>query len=165
MGVTALPAGATPKGTELKTWSDQIDALTSQAWTAYGTDTTIVTTTTTSPTKGNSTWSAEYRRPPNSNLVMARFRYDIGSTFSAGSGLYRFLLPIAMSASALSRDLGIGLVNDQGTAYRTLIAVPTDTTHLYLVRPDNGSPLDNNGPGTAWASTDIIRFNITYEPA
>ncbi|MGI5178680.1 hypothetical protein ACQEVZ_20320 [Dactylosporangium sp. CA-152071] len=143
---------------------EELSASAASAWTAYGTDTTIITATPTSPTKGNSTWTAQYRFVAPKQ-VQVRIRYDIGSTFSAGSGIYNFLLPFAASVNGLAMDLGIAMVNDQGSAYRNCRVFLFDTTHAQVVRDDQGAPIGNGGPGTAWATTDIIRVNLTYEIA
>lgn len=150
---------------------DKLDAadlndLLAPGWVDYSSSFTL-TATTTNPTKGNSTYTAHYRRPSGSDLITVRVKLLIGSTFAAGSGTYLFLLPVAASTNSINGSAGAALVNDNGTAYVDFIATLQDSTHVWLTRAsvDLGGPLDNTGPGTAWATNDGIRFQIDYEPA
>src|SRR6266496_5746060 len=75
-----------------------------------------ITASTTAPTQGNSTYRAEYQR--NTFNCNVRIHIDIGSTFAAGSGNYRFGLPFTASANASTATAGALWINDSGTALR-----------------------------------------------
>jgi hypothetical protein len=131
-------------------------------WVDYSATFTL-TATTTNPTKGNSLYVARYLYPSNGSAIDVEVRIDIGSTFAAGSGVYRFLLPF--NANTNDIWIGSGYILDTGTANRQ-VAVRRETTNqvaLYL----NGalSGLTDAGSGTAWATGDIMQFGFRYQPA
>lgn len=131
-------------------------------WVDYSSTFTL-TATTTSPTKGNSTYVARYRAPTGADKVDVQVRIDIGSTFSAGSGVYRFLLPF----TANTADVGIGAcyILDTGTANRMAVVRRETSTQVSVYLNGALSGITDAGSGTAWATGDIIQFSFTYQPA
>jgi hypothetical protein len=140
-----------------------LNDLLAPGWTDYS-GTFTLTATTTNPTKGNSTYLARYRRPDGSDKVDVEIYILIGSTFAAGSGLYRFLLPVAASANAILSAVGAVYVADVGTAGRTAVARILDATHVECLRNGDASVFTNTLPQT-WATGDIIQISISYEAA
>lgn len=153
------------KGTEATAQAAQVASLTAPGWTAYGASGTVLTAVTTPPTLGNTTWIAHYRRSATSDLVRVRLYFLIGSTFSAGSGAYRFLLPFAASANAILGEVGAYWGEDFGTALRAGVAICADSTHLELYLPNGSAAIGSAGTGTAWATSDKIKISFAYEPA
>lgn len=155
-------AGRKLRASELLEMVTQINALTSTSWTSYGAAGTIITSATTSPTLGNTTWSAKYRQPAGSDVIDFRMSFTIGSTFVAGSGEYLFLLPVAASADAVLGTTGAMFLDDNGTALRVGTAIIFDTTHLKVYRESSTASIGNGGPGTAWATGDRIKISGRY---
>lgn len=141
----------------------QLNDIIAPGWTDYS-GTFTLTATTTNPTKGNSTYLARYRRSSTSDLVHVDVYILIGSTFAGGSGLYRFLMPVAASTNAILSAVGSCSVIDTGTAGRTAAVEFVDSTHVQCIRNGDISAFTNTLPQT-WATGDIIRFSITYESA
>jgi hypothetical protein len=167
MALSLFTAGAKLRASILNALVNQINSLTAPGWVSYGTSTTVLTASTTNPTMGNSTFTADYRRAAdNSDLVIARMTITIGSSFSAGSGNYRFLLPTNASTKSQNASVGTFWINDFGTAFRVGSALIGGATYVEL-HPHNGTggPYGSGGPGTAWASGDVIKWQIEYEPA
>lgn len=126
-------------------------ALFTGALTDYS-STFTVTAATTSPTKGNSTYTVKYMTV--GKMLWYSAKIVIGSTWSAGSGDYYLLVPAAL-------DITIGqvvpaVVTDAGTGFRVCQAKPFDSTHLMVLRPDQASAIGSAGPGTAWGNGDTI---------
>lgn len=113
--------------------------------------------------KGLTSYSARYQR--NGKVTNYGFTISIntGGGFAPGAGPWSFLLPV--TAQGLN-GVGSVWVNDSGTALRvgSLILASTTTAQAYLYNVP-GNALDSNGPGTAWATGDVIRGFITYEAA
>lgn len=131
-------------------------------WVDYSSTFTL-TATVTPPTKGNSTYVARYRQPTGPDKVDVQIRIDIGSTFAAGSGVYRFLLPT--SANTADVGIGVGYILDTGTANR-MVVVRRETTNQVAIYLNGAlSGITDAGSGTAWATGDIIQFSFTYQPA
>lgn len=141
--------------------------LTGNLFTAYGSDTTSLTATTTNPTKGNSTYDFAYQQAGGSGgkLIVARFRVVIGSTFAAGSGSYRWLLPVAASTGAIDSSVGVCRLTDNGVAIYVGAVTLADSTHADIVKHGDANSLGSGGPGTAWATGDAVFGSITYEAA
>lgn len=129
------------------------------AWTDYGTDTTILTATTTNPTKGNSTWVARYVQY-NRTVHMA-MQYVIGSTFSAGSGSYIIQLPVAADTTA--PVVGSVLINEAGVAIRVGAVTTVTSTGLYLFF--DGGQATSSGLSTSWTTGDYWKASLTYQAA
>lgn len=150
---------------------DQLDSLTGAGWTDYtttapsGGQAFTLSAVTTPPTQGNSTYLARYRRPAGSDLCVMEFYILVGSTFSAGSGVYRFLVPFNASANAILCATGTGFILDTGTANRTGILRFEAAGYVNWYLNASASAIANAGSGTAWATGDIIAGTIAYEPA
>lgn len=159
-GTSALTGALTVGGTDI---GAAITDLRSPAWTNYGTSTTVITAVTTSPTLGNSTFKFQYRRSSTSNLVRVRFYIQVGSTFTAGSGNYLFLVPFPATADAVLMSLGGAWLNDSGTALHNGATLFADSTHLNINFTEPMLVLGSAGPGTGWAVNDSLRAEIEYE--
>lgn len=131
------------------------------AWTDFSASFTI-TAVTTPPTKGNSVYTARYQQI--GKQVDFVTRVSIGSTFVAGSGAYRLLLPVASNALTL----GVGSVVVAG-ATGTFVGICklVDATHIeiYLANNTTGAALGSAGPGAAWASGNGFDVSFRYEAA
>lgn len=118
------------------------------------------TASTTNPTIGNGTISAEYER--DGNYVIARGQVSFGSTTTFGSGVYSFSLPIAPYAH--TRDIiGTAYALDSGSSFLegvSLVSSGASTVQLLL----GAAPANNVGPTVpvTWASGDRIAFEIRY---
>lgn len=121
------------------------------ALTDFSTSFTL-TAPTTSPTKGNSTYVAKYAAI--GKLLYYSIKITIGSTFSAGSGDYSLLVPFNMDTTIT--QIVPAIVTDSGTAFRVCQARPIDATHLQVFRNDQAAAIGSAGPGTAWATGDVI---------
>lgn len=116
---------------------------------------------TTPPTKGNSVYTAEYK--DIDGWVDYEFSINIGTTFSPGSGNYRFPVPIAARANCMA--VGKVLVLDTGSAYRVGSAVFQSTTAYLtiLLEALGGFALSNTGPAAGgWAPGDLLQCSIRY---
>lgn len=150
--------------------TDELDAADAgtAVWVDYS-GTFTLTASSVNPTKGNSTYTAEYLRV-HENLVQVRINLLIGSTFVAGTGNYRFLLPVAAAAGAVAKYGGTVHIEDSGTGYRQGLVVPVDGTTTYFLctymsAASVASLLGAAGTGTAWLTNDKIVINMQYEPA
>lgn len=147
-----------------------INSLNKPTWQSFGTSGTFLTSSGTNPTLGNSTFAAAYRQTTSGgdlgDLVIVRGTLTVGSTFAAGTGNYKWLLPVAATAAAQAAGVGVFWINDNGTAFRAGSVIFSDATHVEL-HPHNGTggPYGAGGPGTAWAAGDIVRYQIEYEPS
>jgi hypothetical protein len=160
--------GRTQRGGEKESIVIQIRSLTAPGWVNYGTATTVLTATSVNPVLGSSTQNFSYRRSSGADLVAMRFRIAIttGGAWAAGTGAYRFLLPVAASAEAINAETGRCWVNDSGTAIVSGSIIIATSTHAELyVHSVTGNALGAAGPGTAWATGDSMRGSISYEPA
>lgn len=170
MAISLLTAGAKLRASVLNSLINGINSLNKPAWTSYGSTSTFLTASVTNPTLNNSTFAASYRQTTSGgdlgDTVIARGTLTVGSTFSAGSGNYKWLLPVAASAAAQAAGVGSFWINDTGTAFRAGSVIFSDSTHVEL-HPHNGTggPYGSAGPGTAWATGDQVRWQIEYEPA
>lgn len=152
-------AGVYPDGAELEAVVDQIADLTAAGWTDYSASMTI-TGATTSPTLGNSTLQAFYRSAPGTDVVDFVFKLTIGSTFSAGSGIYTFSTPVSMLSPQIF--CGTATYFDGGTAFRTANLIAVSATGLLTYQDGSGAALGSGGPGTAWATGDYVAGQIRY---
>jgi hypothetical protein len=136
-------------------------------WVDYSATFTL-TASTSNPTQGNSIYKAEYLQIAK-KTIHVRIRIDIGSTFTAGSGNYRFALPFTAATNASNSTAGSMWINDSGTALRggwaTLDSQTTYATAWYINAATTITALGSAGSGTAWANSDVIILNFTYEPA
>lgn len=143
----------------------QLENIIAPGWTDYSSSLTL-TAVTTNPTKGNSTYTSNYRRSTGSDMVVFRGRIIIGSTFSAGSGAYRLSLPVTAASGAVSNTTGSVYVLDSGTAHRVMVCNILSTTTMEIAVELAGAILGSGGPaGAGWATSDEIRWTITYQAA
>lgn len=161
--VSAIVAGSRLLAEDLLPWSNQINSVTAPGWTTYAGLT--ITAPTTNPTKGNSTYTGRYRRHDGGDVIDYEVYILIGSTFSAGSGLYRFSVPVNASAASTLGAVGNGYIFDNGTANRPVAVTFETASQLNLFLPSSTTGIASGGSGTAWANGDIIKFSIRYEPA
>ena len=145
-----------PTAADIQSWIDFGNA----EWTDYGTDTTILTATTSNPTKGNSTWVARYVQ--YNRTVHMTLQYSVGSTFSAGSGTYVFLLPVAANTTA--PIVGSVFINEVGVSVRVGAAVTFGSTGLNVYW-DGGGPVSSSGLSTSWTNGDYVKISLTYQAA
>jgi hypothetical protein len=134
----------------------------SPGWVDYSSTFTL-TAVSVNPTKGNSTYVARYHYPSNGEVIQVQVRIDIGSTFSAGSGVYRFLLPFSANTNDVS--IGSAYILDTGTANRMAVVRRETTTQVCLYLNGALTALNEAGSGTAWATGDVIQFSYIYQPA
>lgn len=147
--------------------TDSINALVAPGWTDWSSS-YVITGTTTSPTLGNSTVSAFYRYSSSSDVIDYKSRIIIGSTFSAGSGQYSWNLPV-VSVNDGCPGVGTSHVLDNGTGFypgnvRFLTSNSLEL-HWAPLSAIRNLPLGSSGPGTAWATGDMIEFTIRYRTA
>lgn len=164
MTVFTIPALSRLLAEDLKAVTDQVTSEQVPGWTDWSAS-FVLGAVTTPPTKGNSTYSVAYRRPAGADVVDLRGYILIGSTFSAGSGVYRFPVPFNASAGAILAEVGPAHILDTGTAERTAAVKFGAAGYLEMVLNGAASGITNAGSGTAWATGDIIRWRIRYEPA
>lgn len=175
-GWSARPAswaapGHVKRGSEDREVLDQVSRLTGDGWTDYtttapsGGQAFTLSAVTTPPTQGNSTYSARFRRPTGSDLCFVEIYILIGSTFSAGNGVYRFLLPFNASAASILAGTGTGYILDTGTANRTGVTRCEAAGYVNWYLNGSSAAITNTGSGTAWATGDIIALTHVYEPA
>lgn len=155
--------GHADRGHEKEAVRHQITSLTDPGWTTDSAFT--LNALSVNPTQGNSTYLGRYRRPSEGDDIQYEFYILIGSTFSAGSGVYRFPVPFAASASAILCATGSGYIFDNGTANRTGILRFEASTYFNFFINAAASAITHTGSGTAWATGDIISGSIRYEPA
>lgn len=135
-------------------------------WTDYS-STFVVTASSTNPTKGTSTYTGEYLYIAK-RLIVVQFSVAWGTGFSAGSGEYRFLMPVAASTRATARAVGNGDIVDSGTGLLGGWDLDfVDSTHVRMNRGTTSSNFATVGSSTpiTWAVGDVIRGQIMYEPA
>lgn len=158
-----LTAGARLLAERTDALLDQIESLTDPGWSTYAGALTAVTT---NPTLGNSTTKWRYRQPAGpADLVHVEHQLVIGSTFTAGSGVYRWSMPVNASTDSLACATGIAYIFDNGTANRIGVVKFETASVVNIFRNDQAAALTDAGPGTAWATGDKVTFSIAYEPA
>lgn len=135
------------------------------AYTAY---TPVWTATGVAPALGNATVTVRYLQL--GSLVHYAGQVTFGGTSTFGTGAYFFSLPVARSASAMTR--GSGMVFGYDTSANATLIGQADTTGsvstfstvygaTYLGAATN---LGQAAPW-AWASGDTISWNLLYEAA
>lgn len=161
-GSTAVPTFTVERAraSKLANISTLLTALTDE-WTDYS-STFAISAVTTPPTKGASVYVARYKRI--GKWVDYMFSVTIGAGWASGSGAYIFPLPVA--ARAVQQQVGPARVFDTGTAYRYgFLEANTSTSQSRIILDSGTDFLGSAGPGTAWATGDIIVANIRYEAA
>jgi len=130
------------------------------AWTSYS-GTFTLTASSVNPSLGNSVVTARYRdlgKTADIDITIV-----IGSTFTAGTGDYRFSIPVTMRA--LNQGAGGCYVLDLGTAHKGGITpVGFSTTSLIAALPSGSTVIGHNQP-QVWAAGDEIRMSVRVEKA
>lgn len=163
MPITVVTAGSRMTAAKINELVNQVNSLTDPDWTDYSAS-FVLSASTTPPTKGNSTYSARYRRPAGCDLIHYEGKLTIGSTFVAGSGVYRFSLPVNATTLAINNAVGQGYIFDNGTANRQTTLKIEAATYFVMYQHDSASAVTNAGSGTAWATGDTISWSLYYEP-
>lgn len=161
----SLPAGHIVTADELDAILDQIDSLTGSGWTDYS-GTFALTASSVNPTKGNSVYAAYWRRAAGSDLVEVRIAVTIGASgFVAGTGDYRFSLPVNASTAEIATGIGevYYLDTSAGTNY-VGVAVPVNTAYVQLIVDRQANYLGAANPVVP-AAGDVYKIRFTYEPA
>lgn len=118
------------------------------------------------PTLGNSTTVSRYIQL--GRLVAVNYQLTIGSTFVAGSGSYRFALPIAASSNqALNSTLmAVGNMLDSSAPETALVAgsklISTTTLEIEGGKAGGFGAIGSAFP-FVWAVGDLINFWVIYE--
>jgi hypothetical protein len=151
--VPTIAVGAEVLGADSDAFADAIAAL-SDAWTSYS----PTWSASTPPAIGNGSINAKYLRVRH--FVVYKFRIDMGSTTTYGSGAWTLTLPVTgadayFSGSAICFDTST-------TANKTAGAVLPSTSAVSFVGI-NG-PLSATAP-FAWASGDYLAGTIIFEGA
>jgi hypothetical protein len=159
-----IPALSRLLAEDLKAITDQLTSEQAAGYTDWSAS-FVLGAVTTAPTKGNSTYNVAYRRSANGDVVDYEGYILIGSTFAAGSGVYRFPVPVNASAGGVLRSTGVAYIFDNGTANRHGVAKFDTAARLNIYLDNAASALTNAGSGTAWATGDIIQWSIRYPAA
>lgn len=160
MTMPNFTAGRKLRASELNTLADQIDSLTAPGWTSY---TPTWSSSGTAPALVNGTISGRYRRAANADLITVEIRIGMGSSTTYGTGFWTLTLPFNASATSANQSLGIAYFDDTGTLTRTGGCRFNGTTQLICDHATLGV-VGASVPHT-WASTDVLRLSITYQPA
>jgi hypothetical protein len=121
--------------------------------------TPTLTASVTNPTLGDSTLTARYQRKGDD--IEYWYRLIIGSTFSAGSGTYRFESPVAARTAIYSH--GSGMIFDASANFTAISPLPLiDGTARIQCQVQGSSNIGSATPIT-WATGDEIRFQVTYK--
>lgn len=154
-------ADATVTNAKLSTAAGEVGA----AWASV---TPTLTASSSDPTIGNSTISGWWTRV--GKTVTYRARLVIGSTFSVGSGSYRFSLPVAAGSNQAlnSSPMVSGVIVDVSAPETGLICggklITTTTLEVFAAKAGSISNLQSAYP-FAWATGDTIEFTVIYEGA
>lgn len=155
--LAAFPVNHAPTAAELGTWHDSLDAQ-SGVWTDWSSSVGW-TSAGTAPAIGNGTISAAYIR--NGKFVTYAGRINMGSTTTFGSANpWSIVLPVAALNASYS---GSAYFNDASvTANKTPGAIipGTGTCSFSSI----GGPVASTAP-FAWANTDYLAWEITYQAA
>lgn len=141
-------------------FASDINNILAPGWTSY---TPSWTTSGSAPSLGNGTLTGRYRRPSGSDLVVVEFKLTMGSTTTFGTGTYFISVPVTPSATAVSNGVGALYLLDSGTLDKAGVIKFEDTSKFTPVTATAGV-VTNTIPHT-WASGDIIKGAIAYEPA
>jgi len=113
----------------------------------------------TPPTVGNSTVTVYERRI--GDVLGVRYKILIGSTFSAGTGDYRLVLPYTIDTSKIVNEtaVGTGSILDSGTTRYSLTA-KYESGFITLI-DRNLNQVGATGSPITWATGDSISFDFT----
>jgi hypothetical protein len=130
------------------------------AWTSY---TPIWSATGSAPTLGNATLGGKYVQI--GKLVTFRMSFTFGSTSAAGTGAFRFTLPVTAANSGGNGDVFVARILDTGTQQYNAFASLTSSTTLFVsYTGEVGSGVGAGAPIT-WATGDLIEVSGSYEAA
>lgn len=116
------------------------------------------TASTTNPTLGNSTFTGYYQIIGH-GLMWVSIALTVGSTFSRGSGEYRFGLPSGITANAnISKQALTASILDAGTDWKLATGVIDGAGNYIFVIGEGVITISDVSPIT-WATGDTI--NIT----
>ena len=119
-------------------------------------------------TVGDGSISARYTQI--GKLVIARFRFDLGSTSTIGTGP-AISLPIdAVNGDANGPPLGTAICKDSTGAWFAATAIQSGTTDVGINLYDPSGTYISSLAVTAtapftWTTSDILSFAIAYEAA
>lgn len=156
-----LPAGGYPRAEQVEAILDQISSLTAPGWTTFA---PVWTAGGGSPAIGNGTLTGRYRRPNGSDLILAVYRFVVGSTTVFGTTFQAFSLPVTASATSVNEATGpcIFLDSSAGSSITGNCRIFTSTT--IVMNASAGGSVTSIVPIT-WAAPDEMRMSIWYEPA
>lgn len=129
------------------------------SWTAF---TPTWSGATTNPTIGNGTLDAAYKAIGKTAFV--RIRMSFGSTSTAGSGLWGFTLPAAVTPATTEAIAGF-ITNSAGTVRHTVTGFLTAGSGVFRMALGNGSSGVSNTAPFAWATGDQLVMCGSYECA
>lgn len=158
----SMPAGHKVTATDWDAVLDQIDSLTSQAWTSY---TPSWTSSGTAPALGNGTLTGRYRLVNGSNMIEVRVSFTAGSTSTYGTGSWRFSVPSGKTAAAAAiiETTGTVWMLDSGTANKAGICL-INTGGNELIPITSANDVSATTPHT-WATGDRLSCTIRYDLA
>ena len=113
-------------------------------------------------TLGNGTWSARYIRLGRMVFVWGDLTVGSTTSFAAVSGTFLITLPVTAQGTAPS-TIGTGFLFDSSTATRQTTTAQINTTTTFLMAYSAVGGLVNNAAPWAWATSDLIRFQLMYE--
>jgi hypothetical protein len=137
--------------------ASSLENIIAPGWTDYS-GTFALTATTTNPTLGNSTVVARYRRSTGADVMDVQIGIIIGSTFSAGSGSYRWSLPFAVQSFDLISCHGT--ITESGTALRVGGTHVNNSTTFYAWYDGPLVQIGSAGLSTAWTTGDEMNFTL-----
>jgi len=129
------------------------------AWTSY---TPVLTATVTNPTIGNSVWDAAYCKI--GKTVHVRMKLTLGSTFSAGSGVYVFSLPLSPKSGTEGAISAVYVDTSASNVYRVTGLLSSGQINRSYYG-DGGSITLGAAAPVVPANTDIYRYSFSYEVA
>lgn len=158
-----LPTNRTTSSTAAEHVADHNTLHTGTGWAAHATAT--LTASTTNPTLGTG-GIIDARYVVNGTTVTGRVFIRFGSTMTAGSGEYRYALPVAPRVSAYEVPTGIGYVWI-GTASSVPFVqsvIPAGANYVRLRQDGIITAVGAASPG-AFQATGEIAFDFCYEAA
>lgn len=132
------------------------------AWQAH--TAAALTAATTNPTLGGGVIDARY--VVNGTTVMGRVFIRFGASMTAGSGEYRYVLPVAPRVSAYEVPTGIGYVWIGGGSSVPFVqsVIPAGATYVRLRQDGITTAVGSASPGAFIAGGEIT-FDFAYEAA
>lgn len=134
------------------------------AWTSY---TPALTASTTNPTLGTGATAAGYYTQVG-KLVVGKFAFVMGSTFSGGSGTYRVSRPVTGNANGSRSEGSVFLYDASGNLVTAGILngnASNSFFELYYTGATAGAYFATATTPWTWAVSDIINGSFWYEAA